>query len=309
MIASDNFCLLSNDVETTSIWFNTLRDETGKKVLDYAMPKLLELYCTYNIKSTFFFTWYIAKKFPEIVKMIMPYGHEIASHGKSHLRENGFDIMPLERQKRHLEESKKLLEDISGQEVVSFRAPALRVNNDTVQALIETGYKIDSSIASQRFDFFMTFGSTHKLKSLLAPRLPYKTSESSLFRKGTGPIIEIPLSAFILPYVGATMRIFPYITSIQKMFLDIESRIIKKPIVVYIHPHELIDESDEYRIFHKRVKNIFVYFLQDWVRAKLKIKNIGLPALLYYEKNIKYFNQKNYKFLTIKDYCKSLKLI
>ena len=27
----DKFCLLSNDVETTSIWHNSLRDETGLK--------------------------------------------------------------------------------------------------------------------------------------------------------------------------------------------------------------------------------------------------------------------------------------
>jgi peptidoglycan/xylan/chitin deacetylase (PgdA/CDA1 family) len=62
--------------------------------------------------------------------------------------------MPLEKQIRHLEETKKLLEDISGLEVISFRAPALRVNDDTPKALISTGYKIDSSVASQRFDFF-----------------------------------------------------------------------------------------------------------------------------------------------------------
>ena len=53
---------------------------------------------------------------------------KLRSHGKSHLPENGFDVMPFEKQKRHLEYSKKLLEDISGHEVISFRAPALRLN-------------------------------------------------------------------------------------------------------------------------------------------------------------------------------------
>ena len=211
----DNFCLFSNDVETASIWFNALRDETGKKVLDYAMPKLLDLYQSYNIKSTFFFTGYIAKKFPKIVKMVTPYGHEVASHGKSHLRENGFDIMPFEKQKRHLEESKKLLEDISGQEVISFRAPAMRVNNNTTRALIETGFKIDSSIASQRFDFFLSFGGINKLKCLFAPRLPYKTAKYNLYKRGGGPIIEVPVSASILPYIGTTMRIFPLLSLMQ----------------------------------------------------------------------------------------------
>ena len=141
--------------------------------------------------------------------MIIKDGHEVASHGKSHLKENGFDVMPFDRQKRHLIESKQLLEDISGAEVISFRAPALRVNDDTPRALIEAGYKIDSSIASQRFDFFMSFGGMKKLKWFFAPRLPYRTSPDSLFKKGAGPIVEVPLSALFFPYVGTTMRVLP----------------------------------------------------------------------------------------------------
>ena len=80
----NKYCLLTNDVETTSIWFNSLRDKTGLKVLQEGMPILLDLYEKYNIKSTFFFTGYIAKLYPRLVKMILPYGHEVGSHGLSH---------------------------------------------------------------------------------------------------------------------------------------------------------------------------------------------------------------------------------
>jgi peptidoglycan-N-acetylglucosamine deacetylase len=304
-----NYCLFTNDVETTSIWFNTLRDETGKKVIEEGMPKLLELYQNNNIKSTFFFTAYIAKKFPAVVKMIIPYGHEVGSHGKSHLKENGFDVMSYEKQKRHLDESKKLLEDISGQEVLSFRAPALRVNQDTVRALNETGYKIDSSIASQRFDLFMTFGGRKKLKWLIAHRLPYKTSETSLFQKGNGPIVEVPLSALVLPFCGTTMRIFPRLTALQYILLNIENKFNGKPIVFDIHPNELIDESIEKRIINRRVKNSFTYFLQDWLRAQLKVKNLGLPALTLYKRQIIHTIEDDYTFTSIKDYCKTLGFI
>ena len=87
----EKYCLLSNDVETTSIWHNSLRDKTGLKVLKEGMPRLLDLYEKYNVRSTFFFTGYIAKLYPEIVKMVIPYGHEIGSHGLSHEKEDGFD--------------------------------------------------------------------------------------------------------------------------------------------------------------------------------------------------------------------------
>jgi len=296
--------LFTNDVETTSIWLNTLRDKTGYKVLEEGMPILLDIYAKYDIKSTFYFTGYIAKLIPDVVKMITKEGHEVASHGKSHLKENGFDVMPFELQKNHLIETKKLLEDISGQEVISFRSPALRVNEDTSRALIESGYKIDSSVASQRFDFFMSFGGLKKLNWLTAPRLPYYTSPNSLFKKGEGPLIEVPLTALFFPYVGTTMRIFPFLTSIQRHLLHLESGYINnKPIVFDIHPNEFIDESDEQRIIHSRSGNRLSYFIQDWLRAKLKTKNLGANCIPYYEKEIEFYKKRHYEFLTVKDYC------
>jgi peptidoglycan/xylan/chitin deacetylase (PgdA/CDA1 family) len=303
------YSLFTNDVETTSIWLNTLRDKTGFKVLTEGMPILLDIYAEQNIKSTFYFTGYIAKLFPEIVKMIQRDGHEVASHGKSHLRENGFDIMPLEKQIRHLVESKKLLEDISGEEIISFRAPALRVNNDTPKALIQAGYKIDSSIASQRFDFFMSFGGIKKLRWLFAPRKPYKTNPDNLFKKGEGPLIEVPLTALFLPYVGTTMRIFPFITNLQKPIIHAESSLTGKPVVFDIHPNEFIDESNEERTINKRTGNHLSYFIQDWLRAQLKTKNLGPKAIPLYKKEIQFYFKRGYKAVTIKEYCKEMKLL
>ena len=72
------YCLLTNDVETMSIWLNKLRDETGLKVLHEGMPILLNIYKEFNIRSTFFFTGYIAKLYPDVVKMIIKDGHEVA---------------------------------------------------------------------------------------------------------------------------------------------------------------------------------------------------------------------------------------
>lgn len=303
------YCLLSNDVETTSIWHNMLRDKTGIKVYKEGMPILLDLYEKYNIKSTFFFTGYIAKLYPEVVKMVLPYGHEVGSHGLSHKKEDGFDIMPLQKQIEHLKESKRILEDIIGNEVISFRAPALRVNNDTAIALSECNFKIDSSVASQRFDMFMSFGGLNKLNWLTAPRLPYRTSVNSLFKKGEGNIIEIPLSASLLPYLSTTMRIFPGFTAIQRNIMAYESSKSGKPIVFDTHPNEFIDESDEVRQINKRSKNILASFLQDTLRSKLKVKNLGVKGLKIYEREIKYFDKNNFVFCTIKEYCKQKGLI
>ncbi|MCX6166142.1 MAG: polysaccharide deacetylase family protein [Ignavibacteriae bacterium] len=303
------FCLWTNDVESTSIWLNRLRYETGKKVLTEGMPRLLEIYSKYNIKSTFFFTGYMAQEFPEVVKMIIPYGHEVACHGFSHKLEDAFDILPLNKQIEHLHKAKTLLEDLSGLEVISFRAPALRVNKFTPIALNETGFKIDSSIASQRFDLFFSYGGIKKLKWLFSPRLPYKTAPDNLFKKGIGNIVEVPLSAFIFPFTSTTMRIFPGITRMQGRFIYFESKKNNKPIVFDIHPNEIIDESKEERIISRRAKNFISYFIKDYLRSKLKVKNLGENSIPIYESLIEYFQKKDYKMITLKEYCKDRGLV
>lgn len=302
MRKNTKYCLLTNDVETTSIWFNALRDKTGIKVYEEGMPQLLDLYDKYCIKTTFFFTGYIASLIPDIVKIAYERGHEIGSHGYSHQHEDGFDILSYDDQVKHLKKSKEIIENIIDEKIVSFRSPALRVNQYTGKALIEAGFIIDSSIASQRFDMFMSFGGIQKMKWLFSPRCPYQSNIQSLYKKGNDGVYEIPLSALLLPYVGTTMRIFPGITSIQIRLLNFENLFHDKPIVFDIHPNELIDESIEKRTILKRTNNPVKYFLQDWLRSHLKIKNLGPNALKLYEGQIKYFKKKGYRFLPLKKY-------
>ena len=286
---NNRYALFTNDVETTSIWFNKLRKETGYKVWNEGMPVLLDLYARYNIKTTFFFTGYIANLYPSIVKMTADHGHEIGNHSWSHEKKDGHDVTNLESQIRSLKDTKHLLEDLSGQEVISFRSPALRVNEYTHQALVETGHKIDCSVPSQRFDFFLSFGSRKKLRWLTAPRGPYQANSNDLTKKGSSSLTEVPLSAGLFPYVGTTMRIFPFLTDIQKYFHHWESLFNQKPVVFVIHPNEFIDESDKPRKIDRRSSNSLSYFLQDVVRSRLKVKNLGNAAIPLYESQIKFF--------------------
>ena len=49
-----SICLMTNDVETTSIINGGLRVETGEIVAQEGMPALLDLYAKYDVKATFF---------------------------------------------------------------------------------------------------------------------------------------------------------------------------------------------------------------------------------------------------------------
>jgi hypothetical protein len=61
--------------------------------------------------------------------------------------------------------------------------------------LIQTGHRIDSSVASQRFDFFLSFGSLNKLNWLTAPRRPYRVEEGNIFN--------------LLSVIGYRLFVFP----------------------------------------------------------------------------------------------------
>ena len=293
--------LITNDVETISIWFNSLSDETGLKVWKEGMPLLLDLYEKYHIKSTFFFNADIVRHHPEVVKMIIPFGHEVGCHGWSHRKEDGFDIIPLTHQIEHLKKSKNLLEDISGHEVISFRSPALRVQPNTAAALLETGFRIDSSIAPQRIDFLFSFGVKNKLKWLGANRCPYFTKHDNLFKKGDSPLLEIPLSSILIPYIGTTLRMIPAFTGILRSMLIFENKFNNKPIVFLTHPNEFIDEKETPRQITKRSKSFLSYLIKDQLKSRLKAKNLGPSAIPLYEKEIKSLSQSGFRFLTIRE--------
>jgi len=298
-------CLLTNDVETTSIVNGGLRDYTGELVLTQGMPRLLDLYAKYDIKSTFFFTGYIAKKFPEVVKLVIPFGHEVACHGLTHEHRYSFDCLNLDEQIRHLNEAKQILEDISGNEIVSFRAPALRVNENTVSALQLNGFKIDSSVAPQRLDIFLTLGSKNKLKWLFAPRSPYRTSLKDLTKKGNSEIIEVPVSSFGFPYIGTFMRVSPILTKLTRNFLFLETYKSNKPINFLIHPNEAIDEESLNLKTERRSSNYIGYLLSDLLRKKLKQKNLGYKSIDLYEKEILFWSKRGYTFMTIKNFIQN----
>lgn len=294
------FACMTNDVETTSIVNGGLRDETGLKVWKEGLPLLLDLYDQYGVKSTFFYVANFAKQHPEIVKIVQTRGHEIACHGLTHEHDKAFDVMSYAEQLEHLSSAKKTLEDIGGEEVVSFRAPALRVNSDTPRALMEAGFKFDSSVAPQRMDMFMSLGSKNKMQWFGAPRTPYETSDSNLARRGKSGIVEVPVSSFAIPYIGTLMRISPLLCALTRRLLYFETKRTIKPINFLIHPNEVIVEDDLHTKTQRRSSNFIGYLLSDVLRRKLKQRNLGQDALRLFEKEIKFWKEKGYCFVTIK---------
>ncbi len=290
--------LFTNDVETTSILNHKLRDKTADYLVSQGMPRLLDLYEKYHVRATFFFTGYVAALEPGLVRMALERNHEIGSHGMYHTSEQAFDILPFDTQVAHLRKSKKILEDITGQAVISFRAPAARVNYNLPLALEEAGYLIDSSVASQRLDMMFSFGSLKKLNWLTAPRLPYFADRANIFIRGRSSVLEIPISAAGFPYIGTFMRIFPALNRFTRNLLYLESLCNGRPFVFLTHPNEFIDEDQEEGAITRRGRNALSYLLGDLIRHRLKVRNLGAAALPIFERELAFFKTRSFEFNT-----------
>ena len=192
------------------------------------MSRILRLLSLANVRATFFILGWIAEKKPEVVQLIHAGGHEIATHGYSH--RSITELSPREF-KVEIQKSLELLEKITGQRAIGFRAPNYSINPDTIWAfniLAEMGIKYDSSIFPVKHD---------RYGFLTAPRFPFYID-----LKENGELIEFPLSTIQvcgsnIPIAGgAYLRFYPY------WFIRLTiKKLVKlgKPVIVYFHPWEI----------------------------------------------------------------------
>lgn len=200
------------------------------------LTKLLHLLEKTESKATFFILGYTAEQFPEVVLEINKRGHEIGTHGYSHKLIYKQDI---EEFAVELKRSIEIIEEITGNTPLGFRAPFFSITQDSIWAfdvLISEGIVYDSSI-------FPVWNYRYGIPSY--QRFPHKIKPSN-----GKEILEIPMSTLRhlrlnLPMCGgAYLRILPY--SYTKWGFDqLNKRGI--PVVFYIHPWELDPE-------HPRIK-------------------------------------------------------
>ena len=118
-----------------------------------AFDKLLDDLDRLNIKATMFCVGKLVMEFPEVIKKIASRGHEVGCHGNEHKWLTKMDEAVLHKDTI---EAIKALEDVSGQKVVSYRAPAFSItekNKWAIDVLAECGIENDASIFSTSRDF------------------------------------------------------------------------------------------------------------------------------------------------------------
>ena len=191
--------------------------------------RLLDLFTEKNIKATFFVLGWVAEREPQLVKEIQQQGHEVASHGFSH------QLIYNQSQEVFREEtikSKKLLEDLIGEEVIGYRAASYSITKRNLWALDilqEAGFSYDSSIFPIRHDRYGIADA--------------KTTPHTLTTPNGGKLVEFPLTTRRLGKLnipvagGGYFRLYPYF--LTKHFLKAVNKKQNEQFVFYLHPWEV----------------------------------------------------------------------
>lgn len=195
---------------------------------DDAFAKLMDELDNFGIKATFFCVGKLALEYPQVVKTIVEKGHEVGCHSNEHTWLDKMDEATL---RQDTKDAIKALEDVCGQRVTAYRAPAFSItekNKWAVDVLAECGIESDSSIfpASRDFGGYPVF--------------PQDTP--CLIKHGNAVIKEYPISLTTIAGKkiaysgGGYFRMLPY---------GLVKRTINKRDynICYFHLNDLIDQK------------------------------------------------------------------
>lgn len=230
-------------------------DNLDSRVVDNT-ERLLELFNEKKTRATFFILGWVARKHPGLVCKIHDAGHEVASHSTRHrmitqLNESEY--------RRDLLESKKILEDIIGEEVIGFRAPTFSIVKETIWAhevLLEAGFRYDSSIYPIWHD---RYGIPE------APSGPYVCLDKDGRRLIEFPMPTLKVLGKNIPFGGGGyLRILPgWLTTAAIR----RSEKLKRPVISYMHPWEF--DSGQPRLSLGKIQTWRHYFNINKNFAKL----------------------------------------
>src|SRR5271157_1145559 len=122
-----------------------LRGNFKPQIFD-ATVRILDLLDKYNVKATFFVVGDVAKKSPELIRLIYSKGHELAFHGMNH---EALWTLSYKKFDNDLKTFIKIIQEILGPDVKikGFSAPSASIDKRTghyLKCLVENEFEWDS---------------------------------------------------------------------------------------------------------------------------------------------------------------------
>jgi peptidoglycan/xylan/chitin deacetylase (PgdA/CDA1 family) len=215
----------------------------------YWLPRYLDLLGELKIRSTFFLVADFARHPGNLalIKRLISEGHEVASHSVTHRVE--LCSLDLQEKAREIIDSKKILEDLTGQPVVGYRGPGYAFDADIARLLIENGYLYDSSVVPGYLfpwykKVFRLYDRLISGKAIVHPNAPplVRREPYVILSENGRRLVELPLN--VLPVVP-----YPFIsyvfTGIDKFYFMYNLIKKKNPLIIHaLHDFEFMDGDD-----------------------------------------------------------------
>ena len=189
---------------------------------EVGIPRLLNLFKKYNLKTTWFAPGHSIETFPDQMKMIVDAGHEIGAHGYSH--ENPIAMTPKQEEDVLLK-SIELIKDLTGKKPTGYVAPWWEFSNVTNELLLKHGIKYDHSLMHNDFTpYYVRVGDKWTKIDYSAEA---KDWMKPLVRGHETDLVEIPANWYLddLPpmmFIKKSPNIFGFISprDIGQMWID-----------------------------------------------------------------------------------------
>jgi Polysaccharide deacetylase/Domain of unknown function (DUF3473) len=191
--------------------------------------RLLEIFAAHDCRVTFFVLGEIAQWYPELIREIAAHGHEIASHGMTHV---DIPVLGPERFSRELGESLDLLAQLTGTRPIGYRAPNLVYPAWATAILERHGLVYESSVCVSR----SVGGKYHGWAN--APLAPYHPSYDDVAAPGEARIVEVPLPSFPIVNIAAGSSIFTRVLGYRWTQVALWTRVRTGDTAYYVHPWE-----------------------------------------------------------------------
>jgi peptidoglycan/xylan/chitin deacetylase (PgdA/CDA1 family) len=108
-----------------------------------AVPRIVESYRQLGIRQTFFIPAWCIEQYPEAVETILKGGHEVAHH--SYIHENPLE-QTREDEAHWLDVGIEIIKRVTGKAPRGWRAPLYNFSDNSLDLLLERGFKYDSSL-------------------------------------------------------------------------------------------------------------------------------------------------------------------
>ncbi len=197
--------------------------------VEASTERVLTLLASGNALATFFILGQVAAAHPSLVRKIAGEKHEIACHGNRHELVSRQTPDEFRADVRH---AKAVLEDITGEPVIGYRAPNFSIGRAQAWAydvLLTEGFRYDSSTYPIRHDSY----GDHD-----APRFPHE-----VWRRGSQQLIEFPIGTTRVLGVnfpvggGGYFRLLPM--AVTRAGIRRVNAREQRPTLFYFHPWEL----------------------------------------------------------------------